>query len=203
MAAARALMAGKNEGDECDQRLKRSTLGELAEPKDIRRLADEYRKAADLLLPLARRGEAMSRAPYRLSAIQAIELYLSALLLHDPAARAELAIAGGLQLRKRTTAHLSAMTGNREISRNPLRPRDVRERFSDQPISKWNECRCSATIIGATYRGEAGSATENAASAWVVRYNGALGASDADRLALLRQRLAAVPAGTIDRPPWA
>jgi hypothetical protein len=32
----------------------------------------------------------------------------------DLASRAELAIAGGLQLRKRTTAHLNAMTGNRE-----------------------------------------------------------------------------------------
>jgi hypothetical protein len=33
---------------------------------------------------------------------------------HDLAARAELAIACGLRLKKRTTAHLNAMTGNRE-----------------------------------------------------------------------------------------
>jgi hypothetical protein len=101
--------------------------GELASPNDICGLADEYRKAAHLLLTLGRRADPMSRAPYRLSAIHAIELYLSALLLcqgyeparirgmqHDLATRAELAIACGLQLKKRTTAHLSAMTGKRE-----------------------------------------------------------------------------------------
>lgn len=62
-----------------------------------------------------------------MSAIHAIELYLNALLLfrgqetsrirglqHDLAARTEMAIANGLQLRKRTAAHLSAMAGNRE-----------------------------------------------------------------------------------------
>jgi hypothetical protein len=69
----------------------------------------------------------MSRAPCRLLAIHAVELYLNALLLylghepsrirkmqHDLAERAKLAITGGLQLRKRTAEHLSAMVGNRE-----------------------------------------------------------------------------------------
>jgi len=85
-----------------------------------------YRKAAYLLLTSGWRGNSLSRAPYRLSAIQAIKLYLSALLRqgyeparirgmqHDLASRAELAIAGGLQLRKWTTAHLNAVTRNRE-----------------------------------------------------------------------------------------
>jgi len=90
-------------------------------------LAEEYRKAAHLLLQLGRRGDPLSRAPCRLSAIHAIELYLNALLLfmgqettrirglqHNLAARSEMAIANGLQLRKRTAAHLSAMAGNRE-----------------------------------------------------------------------------------------
>lgn len=101
--------------------------GELAGPDDVRRLADEYRKAALALLPLGRRGEPLSRAPYRLAAIHAVELYLNALLLHhgqDPrhirgmqhnlAARTELAIASGLRLRLRTAAHLRALAENRE-----------------------------------------------------------------------------------------
>lgn len=80
-----------------------------------------------MLLQLARQGDPLSRAPFRLSAIHAIELYLNALLLagghdqvrirglrHDLAARIDLAVAGGLQLRKRTAAHLRTMTGNRE-----------------------------------------------------------------------------------------
>ncbi|MGE3371535.1 MAG: hypothetical protein AB7I79_22575 [Rhizobiaceae bacterium] len=80
-----------------------------------------------MLLQLGRRGDPLSRAPCRLSAIHAIELYLNALLLfrgqetsrirglqHDLAARTQMAIANGLQLRKRTAEHLSAMAGNRE-----------------------------------------------------------------------------------------
>jgi hypothetical protein len=101
--------------------------GELATPQDIRRLAAEYQKAAHHLLELGRRGDPLSHLPCRLSAIHAIELYLSALLLynghkasrvrglqHDLAARADLAITSGLKLRKRTIAHLQTMTGNRE-----------------------------------------------------------------------------------------
>ena len=101
--------------------------GELATAEQILRLADEYRNAAEHLLTLGRRGDPLSRAPYRLSAIHAIELYLNALLLHakhSPAQirgmqhnlsrRIELAIAKGLRLRKRTEAHLLAMTSSRE-----------------------------------------------------------------------------------------
>jgi hypothetical protein len=91
------------------------------------RLAEEYRKAAQFLQQLARRGDPISRAPFRLSAIHAIELYLNALLLsggheqayirglqHNLSARTRLAVAGGLRLRKRTMAHLESMTGKRE-----------------------------------------------------------------------------------------
>src|ERR1700681_3725012 len=41
-----------------------------------------------------------------------------------------------------------------------------------------------------------------ASRAWVVRYNAALGASDADRHALLRERLAEVGEGSVIRPPF-
>jgi hypothetical protein len=95
--------------------------------EQVRRLAEEYKKAAQLLISLGPRGDPLSRAPCRLTAIQSIELYLNALLLyvgHEPSrirgmqhelfARTDLAIASGLRLRKRTATHLSVMTGNRE-----------------------------------------------------------------------------------------
>ncbi|TGV78509.1 hypothetical protein EN792_045415, partial [Mesorhizobium sp. M00.F.Ca.ET.149.01.1.1] len=56
--------------------------GQLASPQQIHELAEEYRKAAHQLLPLGRAGKPLTRAPFRLSAIHAIELYLTALLLH-------------------------------------------------------------------------------------------------------------------------
>lgn len=101
--------------------------GELAEPDEIRRLAEVYRRAAHHLLDLGRRGDPISRAPFRLAAIHSIELYLNAFLLHrghsagrirgmqhDLAARTDLVVASGLRLRKRTVGHLNAMEGNRE-----------------------------------------------------------------------------------------
>ena len=94
--------------------------------EDMLRLAEEYRKAAQLLLKHGRSGAPLTWAPCRLSAIHAIELFLSALLLHqghkasairamqhDLSKRAEQTVAS-LQLRKRTAHHLSAMVGNRE-----------------------------------------------------------------------------------------
>lgn len=56
--------------------------GELASPQQIHQLVEEYRKAAHQLLKLGRPGKPLTRAPFRLSAIHAIELYLTALLLH-------------------------------------------------------------------------------------------------------------------------
>lgn len=101
--------------------------GELARPSDLLALAEEYRKAALLAAQLRQRGRPISMAPYRLNAIHAVELYLNALLLHvghdpgrirglqhDLAARTDLAVASGLQLKHRTAAHLRAMTASRE-----------------------------------------------------------------------------------------
>ena len=101
--------------------------GDLAAPHDVRRLADEYRKSAHHLLELGRRGDPLSRAPCRFTAIHAIELYLNALLLqqghsasrirgmqHDLAARTSLVVASGLHFRKRTAAHLLALAAKRE-----------------------------------------------------------------------------------------
>ena len=106
---------------------KGSYPGELTRPHDLVKLADEYRKAARVIATLGRPRQPMSRAPYRLSAIHAVELYLSALLIHagheparvrnlrhDFAARTDLALLCGLALRQRTVAHLRSLTGSRE-----------------------------------------------------------------------------------------
>ena len=101
--------------------------GQSATASQILQLADEYRKAAQALVQQGRRGAPLSWAPCRLAAIQAIELYLNALLLHigleasairgmqhNLAKRTDQATAAGLKLRKRTAAHLTAMEGSRE-----------------------------------------------------------------------------------------
>ncbi|MER9450165.1 hypothetical protein [Mesorhizobium sp. M0254] len=101
--------------------------GELASPQQIHDLAEEYRKGATLLLQLGRSGKPLTRAPFRLSAIHAIELYLTALLLHrghdpnqirkmqhDLAARAKHTGEAGLRLRAKTANHLQSLSQNRE-----------------------------------------------------------------------------------------
>lgn len=101
--------------------------GELASPHQIHELAEQYRKAATLLLQLGRPGKPLTRAPFRLSAIHAIELYLTALLLHrghnpnqirkmqhDLSARTEHALEAGLRLRAKTAQHLQSLSRNRE-----------------------------------------------------------------------------------------
>jgi hypothetical protein len=101
--------------------------GEDATAPQVLMLADEYRKAAETLLPTGKRGKPLSRAPYRLVAIQAIELYLNALMLsrgqpskkvrglhHDMEARASFADKSGLNLRKGTIQHLIQMSKSRE-----------------------------------------------------------------------------------------
>lgn len=101
--------------------------GTLAKPSDVLRLAKEYHNAAIVIADLGRRGDPISRAPYRLAAIHAVELYLNAHLLHaghepcrirglqhNMAARTDLCLASGLVLRKRTAAHLRAIADNRE-----------------------------------------------------------------------------------------
>ena len=101
--------------------------GHLASATDVRALADEYRRAAAILATAVRPGQPLSRWPYRLLVIQAVELYLNAFLLerglgpadvrrlgHDVGARAELAVAAGLSLRVRTRSHLRALCERRE-----------------------------------------------------------------------------------------
>ncbi|TPI53314.1 hypothetical protein FJ420_31905 [Mesorhizobium sp. B3-1-3] len=101
--------------------------GELASPQQIHELADGYHKAATMLLQLGRPRKPLTRAPFRLSAIHAIELYLTALLLHcgqnpnrirklqhDLSARTELALEAGLCLRTKTASHLRSLSQNRE-----------------------------------------------------------------------------------------
>jgi hypothetical protein len=101
--------------------------GEVASALQVQALAEEYCKASHVLLSMIRRGEPLTRAPFRLTAIHAIELYLNALLLHygykaahirgfqhDVWSRTELAIAGGLKLRQRTIDHLRVLSASRE-----------------------------------------------------------------------------------------
>ncbi len=101
--------------------------GELASPRQLYELAEEYRKAAHFLLQLRQSRKPLTSAPFRLSAIQAIELYLNALLLqhgylpgqlrglqHDLWARTEFAISKGLRLRIRTVDHLQLLSQSRE-----------------------------------------------------------------------------------------
>lgn len=90
-------------------------------------LAHEYRGSCLLLLARREGMEPHQLAPARLLAIQAIELYLNALLLdagkapqtirgfqHDLSARARLAADRGLVLRARTAEHLAGLTTRRE-----------------------------------------------------------------------------------------
>jgi HEPN domain-containing protein len=101
--------------------------GETASPCDVLALADEYRRAAEALLPTGRRSSPLSRAPYRLLAIHAIELYLNAYLLaaghsaamvrrlqHDLGSRTAHAVGATLVLRKRTLAHIGSLSERRE-----------------------------------------------------------------------------------------
>ena len=101
--------------------------GDAASVHEIQALADEYRKAASILRPSGTRGKPISHAPMRLVAIQAIELYLNALLLsgghspadvrgtqHDLARKKELATQCGLVLRAKTAAHLCDLMERRE-----------------------------------------------------------------------------------------
>ena len=103
------------------------TPGDEATSQQVLELAHEYCRAAEALLPIGRRRNPLSRAPYRLVAIQAIELYLNAFLLargqtaaslramgHDLERRGSLAAKAGLKLRKKTGAHLTKLAETRE-----------------------------------------------------------------------------------------
>lgn len=101
--------------------------GNAATIEQLLALAEEYRRAARLLFDHRRRGHPLSLAPFRLSAIHAVELYLNALLRHeghepmqirglqhDLVTRSELAQQLGVVLRKRTAAHLADLVRQRE-----------------------------------------------------------------------------------------
>jgi hypothetical protein len=101
--------------------------GDGATVEQVFDLADEYRRAADLLLPARRPKCPLSRAPYRLAAIHAIELYLNAILMrhgwssaqlrgmqHDLAKRSAAVTAAGIVLKKRTLEHLKKLSEARE-----------------------------------------------------------------------------------------
>ncbi len=101
--------------------------GDGATAVELFRLAEEYRRAAILLAGIRRPGQPLSRAPFHLTAIHAIELYLNSLLLsqgmkpcalrklhHDLSARVGHDLAAGLALRSRTTTHLADLSRRRE-----------------------------------------------------------------------------------------
>jgi HEPN domain-containing protein len=101
--------------------------GETATPRQILKLADEYRLAAEALWKAGRPRQPLSRAPYRLIAIHAVELYLNAFLLavghpapklrglhHDFAGRTRLALDAKLRLKKLTMEHLEQLSATRE-----------------------------------------------------------------------------------------
>lgn len=101
--------------------------GEGAKPEEVLRLAVQYLEAAKALLPLRKRGNPLSLAPFRLLAIHALEVHLNALLLakghkstkvrgmqHNLAARTDIAVVLGLVLRKRTAQHLRCLSETRE-----------------------------------------------------------------------------------------
>ena len=101
--------------------------GDLVTPSEIWQLASEFRSAAHELRQFGRRGAPLSYAPFRLTAIHSIELYLNAFLLHnghDTASlrsiqhrmseRLDWASGVGLKLRQRTAQHLCSLDENRE-----------------------------------------------------------------------------------------
>lgn len=101
--------------------------GSSASAEEIVLLATEYHQAALTLLQNARKGIPLSRAPSRLCAIHAIELYLNAFLLclgdtpkqirsrqHNLSERTTVAVDRGLRLRKKTAEHLVKMSEDRE-----------------------------------------------------------------------------------------
>jgi hypothetical protein len=100
--------------------------GDDATALQVLELADEYRKAALALLATGRPGKPLSRAPFRMVAIHAIELYLNALMLSRglPAAKVRglqhnmaprtLFARTSLSLRQDTISHLFAISESRE-----------------------------------------------------------------------------------------
>lgn len=138
--------------------------GDPATPQQLLALADEYRLAAGELQHLKRKRAPLSLAPFRLTAIHAIELYLSAMLLahgrqpseiralgHDLLKRAELAQGSGLKLRKRTLEHLRSLCTNREylVSRYAPEPHSAASHVN-QLLATLNEVAAKTAAIVTT-----------------------------------------------------
>lgn len=105
----------------------RTYPGDLASHDQLLVLAEEYRQAALVLRERGVRRRPLTWAPFRLTAIQAVELYLNVYLLrnghspsqvrglqHDLGRRSNEAIAAGLKLRQRTAEHLQRLSDQRE-----------------------------------------------------------------------------------------
>lgn len=101
--------------------------GEAANAQQLLDLAEEFRRAAEVLRGNHRKRAVVSSAPFRLSAIHALELYLSAVLRasgldpvdlrrlgHGLAQRVVMAESVGLQLKVRTRAQLMELETKRE-----------------------------------------------------------------------------------------
>ena len=98
--------------------------GSGAEPEDILELAAIYYEAAIALFENAKKGAPLSYAPARLCSIHSIELFLNAFLRHEGKTPKEIrdrwhnladeAFVSKLRLRKKTAAHLEAITAKRE-----------------------------------------------------------------------------------------
>lgn len=139
--------------------------GAAAHACDVLALAHEYRRAADALLPTGRRRSPLSRAPYRLVAIHAIELYLNAYLLaagdspieirrlqHDFGLRTRRASQTKLMLKKRTLDHLHAISQRREYltSRYDCAPARMSE-LNRLAASLAEVAEKVSAIVGATH----------------------------------------------------
>lgn len=111
--------------------------GDNADVQDILCLAEAYSDAAAVLLQNAQRGVPLSYAPARLCSIHAIELCLNAFLrsrgipncqirgrMHD---LADTDFVDSLSIKKKTAAHLVAMTEKREYLISRYGPEAAKE----------------------------------------------------------------------------
>lgn len=109
--------------------------GQEPSVRDILTLAAQYREAA---VKLGGTSTKPAHLPVRLLALHSVELYLDALLLaqgvdhktirgfqHDLGERSRVAIDTGLVLRKRTAAHLAALSSTTEYDAVRYGPRQA------------------------------------------------------------------------------
>lgn len=125
--------------------------------------AKEYRRAAELPQVTGHRRKPLSRAPFRLLAIHAIELYLNALMLargraaseirglqHDMGARAGEAQKLGLGLKKNTVRHLRQLAASREYLCS-------RYAADTRVLSQLNRLKATLTEVGDKVAAQMGS----------------------------------------------